>query len=101
MLRLIFVLAIVLVGGFYAFRHPFYALLLYVWYACFRPESWVWHGELVGGMRLSYAFAVIVIVTSLLRRDVIVSRVLFHPLIAWAGHSFRTSATRWPGTASA
>ncbi len=81
MLRLFFVLAIVGGGTLYAVRHPFYALLLYVWYAYFRPETWVWHGDLIGGLHLSYAFAVLVIVSSLLRRDVAVSRAFFHPLM--------------------
>jgi probable O-glycosylation ligase (exosortase A-associated) len=44
MLRTLFVLGIALYGGAYALRAPFYTLLLYLWIAYFRPETWVWGG---------------------------------------------------------
>jgi putative inorganic carbon (HCO3(-)) transporter len=44
MLRTLFVTVIFLVGVYYAIRGPFYALLLYLWIAYFRPQEWVWGG---------------------------------------------------------
>ena len=41
MLRLIFILSIVVVGGFYALLSPFNGLLFYLWNAYFRPEAWL------------------------------------------------------------
>jgi|KBSSwiS6_1023812.scaffolds.fasta_scaffold09117_2 probable O-glycosylation ligase (exosortase A-associated) len=42
MLRLIFVVALLATGSVLALQGPFYALLLYLWIAYFRPEQWVW-----------------------------------------------------------
>jgi probable O-glycosylation ligase (exosortase A-associated) len=42
MLRIIFISIIILVGIFYAFISPFYALLFYLWNAYFRPQEWIW-----------------------------------------------------------
>jgi putative inorganic carbon (hco3(-)) transporter len=51
MLRLIFV-SIILIGGFAAMTvNRFAALLLYLWYAIFRPETWIWYD--IAGLRLS------------------------------------------------
>ena len=44
MLRTLFVLCLAAIGAAYAVRGPFFALLLYLWVAYFRPESWVWGG---------------------------------------------------------
>ena len=44
MLRTIFVLTIAAWGVAHAVRAPFFALLLYLWIAYFRPEVWVWGG---------------------------------------------------------
>jgi len=63
MLRIIFVSVILAVGTYYVFTGgPFYTLLLYMWYAYFRPESWVWDGEMLAALRLSLAFGVLLIV---------------------------------------
>jgi probable O-glycosylation ligase (exosortase A-associated) len=67
MLRLIFVLGIMLVGGWYALQRPFYALLFYVWYAYFRPEAWVWHGDLIKSLHVSYLAGVLLVGSALLR----------------------------------
>jgi probable O-glycosylation ligase (exosortase A-associated) len=67
MLRLIFVLGIVVVGGWYALQRPFYALLFYVWYAYFRPEAWVWHGDLIKSLHISYVAGVLLVGSALLR----------------------------------
>ena len=42
MLRILFISVIILVGVFYAFISPFYALLFYLWNAYFRPQEWIW-----------------------------------------------------------
>ena len=42
MLRTIFVILIIVVGLIYSVQGPFYALLFYLWYAYFRPETWIW-----------------------------------------------------------
>jgi putative inorganic carbon (HCO3(-)) transporter len=45
-LRLLFVGAAILFGAVQSTRGPFYALLFYLWYAYFRPETWVWTSTL-------------------------------------------------------
>ncbi|MGE3539947.1 MAG: putative O-glycosylation ligase, exosortase A system-associated [Candidatus Tectimicrobiota bacterium] len=42
MLRSIFVIALMIIGVYYALQAPFYALLSYLAYAYFRPEHWLW-----------------------------------------------------------
>jgi len=44
MLRSIFVLALLAIGGGLAFRSGLYAAAFYLWIAYFRPESWAWSG---------------------------------------------------------
>ncbi len=46
MARLIFASALLLFGAAQSLRGPFYALLLYLGIAYFRPELWIWTGEL-------------------------------------------------------
>src|SRR4029450_11440860 len=52
MRRTAFVLALTAVGVFFALRGPFYALLLYLWIAYFRPQEWVWT-DLIQRLNLS------------------------------------------------
>ena len=42
MLRTILFLAVFVPGLYAAFRSRFAALLLYLWYAFFRPQDWAW-----------------------------------------------------------
>jgi probable O-glycosylation ligase (exosortase A-associated) len=65
MLRLIFVFTIIVIGGFFAVQGPFYALLFYLWYAYFRPELWVWDGDLVSQLNLSFAIGAFLLLASL------------------------------------
>ncbi len=66
MLRLILVFLILIFGGYYAVkRGAFGALLLYLWVAYFRPETWVWDGELIRAMNLSLIFGIILLVRSI------------------------------------
>jgi putative inorganic carbon (hco3(-)) transporter len=68
MLRTIVVLTLVAVGGFYALRGPYYALLFYIGNAYFRPESWVWV-DVIGSLRLSLVSGALVVLGSLLSRQ--------------------------------
>jgi probable O-glycosylation ligase (exosortase A-associated) len=77
MLRLILVLGMVVVGVAYAVRHPFYALLFYLWNAYFRPEYWVWDNSLISVLHISYVAAVLVVGSTLLRRDAVPQGVPF------------------------
>jgi len=66
-MRLIFILGIVTVGGWYAVRSPFHALLFYVWNAYFRPENWAfWHADLITSLRISYVAASLIVGWTLL-----------------------------------
>jgi putative inorganic carbon (hco3(-)) transporter len=65
MLRLIFVAIIILGGGISALRGPFYALLFYLWYAYFRPEQWVWQGDLIAQLNLSLIIGIVLVASSL------------------------------------
>jgi hypothetical protein len=62
MLRTIFVAAIVLLGAQYALRDAFGALLLYLWVAYFRPETWLWFTDWLTALRLSFCCAVYLLV---------------------------------------
>lgn len=73
MLRTIFVLGIALVGFRYAMKSAFYALLLYLWVAYFRPEQWVWHTDLIAALNLSLLSGLFVVISAF------------------------ASGTRWPG----
>ncbi|MEZ5320111.1 MAG: putative O-glycosylation ligase, exosortase A system-associated [Vicinamibacterales bacterium] len=63
MLRNVFVFLIIIVGAYFAFHGPFYALLFYLWNAYFRPESWVWD-PLIGQLNLSLTIGVYLILVS-------------------------------------
>jgi probable O-glycosylation ligase (exosortase A-associated) len=53
MLRTIFVLGLIAVGGVYAAQSAFGGLLFYLWLAYFRPESWVWSVGFIQSLNLS------------------------------------------------
>ena len=67
MLRLIFVSGIIVVGVYFAFQAPFYALLFYLWNAYFRPEAWVW-GDIIANLDLSFIIGTYLVVAVLLAR---------------------------------
>ena len=61
MLRALFVIAIILFGIRMSMRGPFYALLLYLWWAYFRPDYWLWY-DFVSQLNLSLFVGIIVLV---------------------------------------
>lgn len=65
MLRTFFVLAIIAFGLRHAARGPFYAVLLYLWVAYFRPELWLWSDWLVS-LDLSFYLGVFALFWGLL-----------------------------------
>jgi probable O-glycosylation ligase (exosortase A-associated) len=64
MFRTLFVLTIVTIGTYYALQAPFFALLLYIWNAYFRPEDWVW-SDLIRSLHLSYIVGCYVVLATL------------------------------------
>jgi probable O-glycosylation ligase (exosortase A-associated) len=65
MLRTIFVAILALVLGTYAVKGAFEALLFYLWIAYFRPESWVWNGDWLRVLNLSFVAGLYLLVRSL------------------------------------
>jgi len=64
MLRAVLVLAVLIVGFGASFRSRYAALLLYVWFALFRPQEWIWAD--IGFLHLSFMIGLILVVPSLL-----------------------------------
>jgi probable O-glycosylation ligase (exosortase A-associated) len=67
MLRLIFVSVLLLIGSGLALQGPFYALLLYLWIAYFRPEQWVWT-DLFQTIPISFVAGAYLVVRSIFSR---------------------------------
>ena len=63
MLRSLLVLMIFVPGFVAALRSRFAALLLYLWFALFRPQDWLWID--ITGLRLSLVLGVVLLVPSL------------------------------------
>jgi putative inorganic carbon (HCO3(-)) transporter len=63
MLRAILVFAILIPGVLLALTSRFYALLLYVWFAFFRPQEWVWIN--LRSLRLSLILAVLLVLPAI------------------------------------
>src|SRR5689334_4999003 len=68
MLRAIFVLSIIAFGIVKSFGGPFYALLFYLWFAYFRPETWVW-SDFVTILNISLFIGIVVLVWTLLSSE--------------------------------
>lgn len=64
MLRTLLFLAILIPGLFAAFRSRFAALLLYLWFAFFRPQDWIWLD--ISNLQLSLLLGALLVVPSLL-----------------------------------
>jgi probable O-glycosylation ligase (exosortase A-associated) len=67
MLRALFVTTIICYGLWQSFKSPFYAMLLYLWLAYFRPETWLWT-DFVSQFNLSFVIGIFVLGTTLLSR---------------------------------
>jgi probable O-glycosylation ligase (exosortase A-associated) len=64
MVRTLFVIAIIFVGGIASLTSSFHALLFYLWIAYFRPEFWVWDNGFLQGLQLSLVAGVWTIVAT-------------------------------------
>ena len=63
MLRTLFVMSILIPGLFKALRDRFTALLLYLWYAFFRPQDWMWLD--ISSLHASLVLGVVLVVPSI------------------------------------
>jgi putative inorganic carbon (HCO3(-)) transporter len=89
MLRTAFVIILILTGAVVSLRGPFYGLLLYLWIAYFRPESWIW-SDFLRRIDLSMYVGLYLVVFTLLsrkrlvvdRRIILLSMVLLHSLVS-------------------
>ena len=62
-LRTILIVVVLAVGIVAAFGSRFAALLLYIWFALFRPQEWVWID--ITSLRLSFVLGLLLVVPSL------------------------------------
>jgi putative inorganic carbon (hco3(-)) transporter len=63
MLRTLFILSILVPGFFLSLRNRYVALLMYLWFALFRPQDWMWID--ITSLRMSLVFGVLLIVPAL------------------------------------
>lgn len=66
MLRTLLIVSVLLPGCIAALCSPYYALLVYLWFAMFRPLEWIWVD--ITGLRLSLVLGVVLLGRSLLAR---------------------------------
>ena len=64
MLRTLFILSIFVPGFYLALRSRYVALLMYLWFALFRPQDWVWMD--ITSLRLSLVLGVVLLVPALI-----------------------------------
>jgi probable O-glycosylation ligase (exosortase A-associated) len=64
MLRTLFVLAILVPGFLLSLRSRYVALLMYLWFALFRPQDWMWID--VTALRLSLLLGLVLLVPAML-----------------------------------
>ena len=89
MLRLVFVVCLLVVGGVMALGSPLNALLLYLWIAYFRPEYWV-HTRYLVTLDLSYYSGLLLVARTLLsgiRLRIDLRSLLLFALLAHSGIS--------------
>ena len=87
MLRLLFVLTILIIGLYAALRNPFYAVLLYIWNAYFRPEDWVWI-DFIRNLNLSYIIGCYLVGVTLLFEKRIVINARIGLIVLFLAHTF-------------
>jgi probable O-glycosylation ligase (exosortase A-associated) len=64
MLRTLFILAIFVPGFYLALKSRYVALLMYLWFALFRPQDWVWMD--ISSLRLSFVLGLVLLVPALI-----------------------------------
>ena len=62
MLRTLLIFAILVPGIIFALTDRYKALLLYLWWAFFRPQEWIWFN--ISSLRLSLGLGVILMIAS-------------------------------------
>jgi hypothetical protein len=60
MLRTLFILSILVPGFFLSLRNRYVALLMYLWFALFRPQDWLWVD--ITSLRMSLVLGIILVV---------------------------------------
>ncbi len=68
-LRTAFVLILAAIGFASIFQGAFYALLMYLWVAYFRPEAWVWDATLLKTLNLSYVAGLLAVLMTLFTKE--------------------------------
>src|SRR3954464_5789711 len=63
MFRSLFILAILVPGFVAALRNRYIALLMYLWFALFRPQDWLWID--ITSLRLSMVLGVVLLVPAI------------------------------------
>lgn len=64
MLRSLFILAILIPGFFAALRSRYAALLMYLWFALFRPQDWLWVD--ITSLRLSMVLGIVLLAPAIM-----------------------------------
>jgi probable O-glycosylation ligase (exosortase A-associated) len=64
MLRSLFILSIFLPGFYAALRSRYFALLMYLWFALFRPQDWIWVD--ITSLRLSLVLGLVLLVPAVI-----------------------------------
>lgn len=64
MLRSLFILSIFLPGFYAALRSRYFALLMYLWFALFRPQDWIWVD--ITSLRLSLVLGLVLLVPAII-----------------------------------
>src|SRR6186713_811856 len=78
---MLFVGALMLFGAAQSLRGPFYALMFYLGFAYFRPETWVW-GDSLQSLNLSFLIGVWAVGYTLISSTEKIARSLSVALIA-------------------
>ncbi|MEO8679639.1 MAG: O-antigen ligase family protein [Vicinamibacterales bacterium] len=63
MLRTAFILSILIPGFYAAMRSRYWALLMYLWFALFRPQDWIWID--ITNLRLSLVLGLLLLVPAI------------------------------------
>ena len=64
MLRTVFILSILVPGFLLSLRHRYVALLMYLWFALFRPQDWLWID--ITSLRVSMLLGIVLVVPAVM-----------------------------------